>query len=220
MAKKTVTEVSAPTTTPAPAPVPASTEAVKKAPRKPKVIAAETAPEVEAVVPVVPPSASAPAPAASSEEVTMKVVEPVEVSELTLKLQQLSALVSSIKADYKAIEKKWSKDVKLALKQSSKRKRKSGNRAPSGFVKPTKISVELATFLGKEAGSEMARTDVTREINSYIREHKLQDSSNGRKINPDAKLGALLSLKKTDELTYFNLQKYLSPHFPKVAKEV
>jgi len=213
MAKKTVTEVSAP----APTPVSVPTEVVKKAPRKSKVTAStEAVPEVASVpIPVAPAPAPAPAPV-SQEEVTMKVVEPVEVSELTLKFQQLSALVSSIKADYKAIEKKWSKDVKLALKQSSKRKRKSGNRAPSGFVKPTKISEELATFLGKEAGSEMARTDVTREINSYIREHKLQDSSNGRKINPDAKLGALLNLKKTDELTYFNLQKYLSPHFPKV----
>jgi upstream activation factor subunit UAF30 len=215
MAKKTVSEVSAP----APVPVPVETEVVKKAPRKPKVVAAESA---AAAAPAVVP-APAPVEEPATDAVTMKVVEPAapaEVSELTLKLQQLSALVSSIKADYKALEKKWSKDVKLALKQSSKRKRKAGNRAPSGFVKPTKISAELATFLGKELGSEMARTNVTREINSYIREHKLQDSENGRKINPDAKLVALLNLKKSDELTYFNLQKYLSPHFPKVAVEV
>jgi chromatin remodeling complex protein RSC6 len=65
----------------------------------------------------------------------------------------------------------------------------------------------------------MARTDVTREINTYIRAHKLQDSTNGRKINPDKKLAALLKLKTTDELTYFNLQKYMSPHFAKAVKE-
>jgi upstream activation factor subunit UAF30 len=64
----------------------------------------------------------------------------------------------------------------------------------------------------------MARTDVTREINTYIRAHKLQDKDNGRKINPDAKLAALLKLKKTDELTYFNLQRYMSPHFSKAEK--
>ena len=66
----------------------------------------------------------------------------------------------------------------------------------------------------------MARTDVTREINQYIRTNSLQDKENGRKINPDTKLAALLKLKKSDELTYFNLQKYMSPHFAKATKEV
>ena len=96
-----------------------------------------------------------------------------------------------------------------------KKKRKVGNRAPSGFVKPTRISDELAKFLEKPSGSEMARTEVTRDINKYIRTHNLQDTQNGRKINPDSKLATLLKLKKTDELTYFNLQRYMSPHFAK-----
>jgi upstream activation factor subunit UAF30 len=138
--------------------------------------------------------------------------------EFLAKLQQLGVLISSLKTEYRNLEKKWTREVKTAQKQSSKRKRKTGNRAPSGFVKPTKISDELASFLGKEKGTEMARTDVTREINTYIRAHKLQDKDNGRKINPDTKLAALLKLKKTDELTYFNLQKYMSPHFAKAIK--
>jgi hypothetical protein len=29
-----------------------------------------------------------------------------------------------------------------------------------------------------------------------------------------------LKLKKTDELTYFNLQRYMSPHFSKAEKAV
>ena len=139
--------------------------------------------------------------------------------EFLAKLQQISVLISSLKTEYRTLEKKWTREVKAAQKQSSKRKRKTGNRAPSGFVKPTKISDELASFLGKDKGTEMARTDVTREINTYIRAHKLQDKENGRKINPDTKLAALLKLKKTDELTYFNLQKYMSPHFAKAVKE-
>ena len=138
--------------------------------------------------------------------------------EFLAKLQQLGALISSLKTEYRTLEKKWTREVKAAQKLSSKRKRKAGNRAPSGFVKPTKISDELASFLGKDKGAEMARTDVTREINTYIRAHKLQDKDNGRKINPDTKLAALLKLKKTDELTYFNLQKYMSPHFAKAVK--
>ena len=161
----------------------------------------------------------------TAEPVTEPVTEPDTEApladqsvEFIAKLQQLGTLISSLKSEYRTLEKKWSREVKIAQKQSSKRKRKAGNRAPSGFVKPTKISDELASFLGKEKGSEMARTDVTREINTYIRAHKLQDKDNGRKIIPDTKLAALLKLKKTDELTYFNLQKYMSPHFAKSAK--
>ena len=110
------------------------------------------------------------------------------------------------------------KEVYKARSKAGRKKRKSGNRAPSGFVKPTKISSELATFLGKAKGTEMARTSVTREINAYIREHKLQDPKNGRRILADAKLRKLLKLKKDDELTYFNLQRYMSPHFAKAGK--
>jgi chromatin remodeling complex protein RSC6 len=59
---------------------------------------------------------------------------------------------------------------------------------------------------------------VTREINKYIRSHNLQDTNNGRKINPDTKLQTLLKLTQADELTYFNLQRYMSPHFHKADK--
>ena len=185
--------------------------AVEKKSRKPKAVKASTAvesssPVVESAEPVVVAVADVEAPLAEQSV------------EFLAKLQQLGVLISSLKAEYRTLEKKWTREVKTAQKQSSKRKRKAGNRAPSGFVKPTKISDELASFLGKEKGTEMARTDVTREINTYIRAHKLQDKDNGRKINPDTKLATLLKLKKTDELTYFNLQKYMSPHFAKAIK--
>ena len=140
--------------------------------------------------------------------------------EFLAKLQQLGLLISALKTEYKTLAKKWSRELKTAQKQSSKRKRKAGNRAPSGFVKPTRISDELAKFLDKSSGSEMARTEVTRDINKYIRTNNLQDKDNGRKINPDSKLATLLKLKKTDELTYFNLQRYMSPHFAKATKDV
>ena len=184
--------------------------AVEKKARKPKAPKAEaSAPVVEVAAPVV----DAAVDAADAEAPLAE-----QSVEFLAKLQQLGTLISSLKTEYRTLEKKWSREVKAAQKQSSKRKRKAGNRAPSGFVKPTKISDELASFLGKEKGTEMARTDVTREINTYIRAHKLQDKDNGRKIIPDTKLAALLKLKKTDELTYFNLQKYMSPHFAKATK--
>jgi chromatin remodeling complex protein RSC6 len=77
------------------------------------------------------------------------------------------------------------------------------------------ISAELATFLGKTQGTEMARTEVTREINAYIRANSLQDKTNGRLIHPDTKLASLLNIKNGEELTYFNLQRYMKHHFIK-----
>jgi len=201
-------------------PVVEQVAAVKdKKPRAPKV-KVESSTVVSPVVPVVPVvSTSAPV-----VEETVEVVDASDLAaqstEFLAKLNQLTALIASLKNEYRGLEKKWSRELKSAQKTSAKRKRKSGNRAPSGFVKPTKISDELATFLGKEKGTEMARTDVTREINKYIRFHNLQDKENGRKINPDAKLKSLLKLKGSDELTYFNLQRYMSPHFSKAEKAV
>ena len=188
------------------APAPVVSEKKVKAPKAPKVEAAPAtvpAPVVDSVADV---AVDAEAPLAEKSV------------EFLAKLQQIGGLIASLKSEYRALEKQWSRELRSAQKQSSRRKRKAGNRAPSGFVKPTRISDELAKFLEKPAGSEMARTEVTREINTYIRAHNLQDKENGRKINPDTKLAALLKLKKTDELTYFNLQKYMSPHFAKAAQ--
>ena len=133
-------------------------------------------------------------------------------------LQSLYTQMNAIKAQYRALEKKMQRELKQANKITAKKAKRKGSRAPSGFVKPTKISDELATFLSKPHGSEMARTDVTREINAYIRANNLQDKDNGRKINPDSKLSKLLKLGKSDELTYFNLQRYMSHHFAKANK--
>ena len=141
-----------------------------------------------------------------------------QFTEFSAKLQQLVGILSSLRADFKALEKVHNKEVRLNRKLTAKKKKKQGNRQPSGFVKPTQISEELAEFLGKEKGTEMARTSVTKEINAYIRENNLQDKDNGRKINPDQALTQLLKLTKEDELTYFNLQKYMSPHFAKAGK--
>jgi chromatin remodeling complex protein RSC6 len=130
-------------------------------------------------------------------------------------LKDLVNKISDLKNEYKTIERAWAKKFKSVSKAGGKKKKKVGTRAPSGFVKPTLISDELASFLGKDTGTEMARTEVTREINVYIRTNKLQDAQNGRRINADTALSALLKLSPGDELTYFNLQKYMSCHFPK-----
>jgi len=89
----------------------------------------------------------------------------------------------------------------------------SGKPKPSGFCKPSLISNELADFLKKPHGTKMARTEVTKEINSYIINKGLKNKQNGRIIDPDATLTKLLNVKPTDELSYFNCQKFLKHHF-------
>jgi hypothetical protein len=133
-------------------------------------------------------------------------------------LSEMNGLLSKVKAELKVLEKQVSKEMKVLDKINQKKNKNKGSRAPSGFVKPTKISDELAAFLKKEKGSMMARTDVTKEMTAYIRENSLQDKSNGRKILPDAKLKKLLKVSDSEELTYFNLQKFMSPHFEKSVK--
>jgi chromatin remodeling complex protein RSC6 len=213
MARQSKSKTDVPETT-TPAPTPVVETAPVKVKKEPKAKPVTTEPVI--VAPVV---ETAPvAPVASDEVEASELVS--QATEFLAKLNQLSTLLASLKTEYRSLEKKWTRELKTAQKSQAKRKRKTGNRQPSGFVKPTKISEELAKFLEKPVGSEMARTDVTREINAYIRAHKLQDKDNGRKINPDAKLAALLKLNKSDELTYFNLQKYMSPHFSKAEKAV
>ena len=157
----------------------------------------------------------------ATESTTAAAAASSEYTEFMNKLHQASTLLSSLRSDFRSLEKKNSRDLKLANKANAKRARKQkGNRSPSGFVKPTLISPELSAFLGKETGTQMARTEVTREINTYIRANSLQDKENGRKINADEKLSALLKLGKGEELTYFNLQRYMSPHFIKTVAPV
>ena len=211
MAKTTKTTTK--TETPAPAAAPVVAAAAPAAKAKKAVV------KTEAVAAPVP--APAPVVAAAPEavaEIDSSLVE--QSGEFLVKLQQLGALINALKTEYRTLEKKWTRDLKVAQKQSSKRKRKAGARAPSGFVKPTRISDELASFLAKPSGTEMARTEVTRDINKYIREHNLQDKANGRQINPDTKLASLLKVAKNDVLTYFNLQRYMSPHFAKAGDAV
>lgn len=152
------------------------------------------------------------APKDSIEAVSLK------MNEFSAKLQQLIGLLSTVKSDFKTLEKSVSREMKAAQKASAKKRQSSGNRKPSGFVKPARISDELAAFLGKESGTEMSRTDVSKEINAYIVAHKLKNEKNGRIIHPDAKLTKLLKVQKDDELTFFNLQRYMKPHFAKAGE--
>lgn len=176
----------------------------KKAASKSKTVApTETDSPVENVVETV------------TETPEVAVLESVtKMQEFGAKIQQLTGILAALKQDFKTLDKVVAREIKVLQKNTKKRKA-NANRQPSGFVKPTRISSDLAKFLGRDDGVEMARTEVSKEINQYIRANSLQDKSNGRIIKADAKLKKLLNLGDDDELTYFNLQKYMKHHFIK-----
>ena len=131
------------------------------------------------------------------------------IKEVSVLRSQCTSIISKIRN----IKLQTEREKKAAVKEV--KKRKMSNRAPSGFLKPTAISNELADFVGKPYGSEMARREVTLFLNQYIREHNLQNPQNGRIILADEKLRKLLKLEPTTELTYFNLQTHMTSLFPK-----
>ena len=219
------------TTTNVTAPVDATQKAASAAPKAPRAKKA-AAPKQEAAA--VTPSVTEPVAASAAPQIDGAIANEltpaaaldigaslsVKMTDFSAKLQLLVGILSTLKNDYKSLEKIVTREMKNAKKASSKKRRNNANRKPSGFIKPTRISDELAEFLGKTIGTEMARTEVSKEINSYIHSNGLQDKSNGRKINPDPRLTKLLKLSKEDELTYFNLQRYMKHHFIKAEPVV
>lgn len=200
---------------------PAVTVVVESTPATPapaeKKVKKTKAPVVEvAAAPAPAPAPEVAAPAALPSEVPVDVATlSSKLGDFSSKIQQVAALLTSMKSDYKVLERTVARELKQASKSKGKSRKTSANKNPSGFVKPTKISDELIKFLGKEANTEMSRVEVSKEINAYINEHKLKDEKCGRQINPDAKLTKLLKINKDEVLTFFNLQRYLKIHFIK-----
>ena len=194
----------------APAPVAAAPVAAKGK----KAAASATAAPVAAVAapvvaPVVAPVAAA---AAVEEEVRLE----SEVKSMTARLLAVRETVSELISEAKRLEKKATKVQKLADKR---RRRKVENEEGkparvSIFQIPTDITPELCAFMGRPAGSQESRSNVTKFITTYVKEKNLK---NKHDITADAALLKLLNLTSDVKLTYFNLQKYLNVHYVKKA---
>lgn len=115
-------------------------------------------------------------------------------------------------------------DTKRVMKLKKRNNRKTT--VESGFLRPVKISKELAQFTGWDATQTFLRRNVTKHICNYIKEHHLYDEKDKRNILCDEKLKSLLNYDaatvplgkdgKPAVLNYFRLQKYLKPHFIKI----
>lgn len=127
--------------------------------------------------------------------------------------------VNLLQQQIRVLEKNVKKECKSLKKEVDKNKNK-GNKQPSGFAKPTKITTELCEFMNEKEDTEIARTDVTKALISYIEKNNLQNNDNKKEIIPDKKLKDLLGLEDKNDvvLTYFNIQKYMNKHFIKTDK--
>lgn len=151
---------------------------------------------------------------ALDNDVVSKTVESIDVhfDNLYLTLTAFKQSISTMNNHLKLLERDMKKELRALKKVTSKQKSK-GNRKPSGFAKPSDVSVELCTFMGREKGTQIARTEVTQYLISYIKEHQLQFAENKKVILPDTKLKSLLGVDDKTQVTYFNLQGLMNKHF-------
>lgn len=129
-------------------------------------------------------------------------------------LSAVKGQISTLQQQIKRAEKSIKRQMKILQKEAQKNKNKAP-RKPSGFARPCKVTNELCDFMNKEDGTEIARTEVTKALVTYIKENKLENMTNSQIITPDEKLKFLLGLCDGEELTYFNIQKYMNKHFVK-----
>lgn len=192
-------------------PAKASTKVTAKAkPTATKTVAAATTAAAPA-----PPTSAAPAPTTSAVTERIQSLQATVVT-LSAQLRSLSKELTAIQKEYTKDKRQWERQAAAA----QKKRKPNGSTTVSGIAKPGYISPELCKFIGKDVGTEMARTEVIKHVNAYIKEHGLQDAKNKRIIRPDSKLQSLLKTKKSDEVTYFNLQTYMKPHYANPTKAV
>jgi chromatin remodeling complex protein RSC6 len=201
----------------APAPV------AEKKSRKTKETPVEAAPAVVAPVAVEPVATE---PVVEATEVAPVETQLAGVVSATEALQkEVQSLASLLRRAVKAYGRERRVADKEVARAQRKRARKEGTegtvRKPTSFQTPKAISAQLCEFLGVPAGTQMARTDVTKAIGKYVKDHGLQNTENKRKFTPDSKLsklfGPLQAKHKEKGFEFFNLQTYLAPHFPKSA---
>lgn len=115
----------------------------------------------------------------------------------------------------------------LKENKNSKKKEKRVRTSQAGFAVATRITPQLAAYIGVDSVDSLSRTDAVKKIHERIVQKNLQDPEDRRIIRyeNDKELKALLGLpeafkvnskgEKDTKLSYFNLQRYISHHFIK-----
>lgn len=125
-------------------------------------------------------------------------------------LAEIAALRNDVKALAKIVRK-------VRATQEDPTGEKSSSRAKNnGFNREQKISEKLRAFMELPEGQLVSRSSVTRAINKYVKDKGLKDPENGRMLVLDDTLRDLLEPPEDVQVTFLNLQKYLSPHYTRV----
>ena len=151
-------------------------------------------------------------PATDSQEETSHIDG--QFTSILSTLSQFKTQIVALSTQLKSLEKVVKKEIKQHKREATKKQTK-GNRKPSGFAEAAPISDDLCDFMGKDHGTNIARTEVTKFICSYIRQNSLTDQENKRVITPDDKLKTLLGTDDETTVTYFNIQRFMNKHFIK-----
>jgi chromatin remodeling complex protein RSC6 len=223
MATKKATPVPPQALTQAPQPT-VDSKAPKKQPVSAKLPATKTATAASTAPAAVTPVSLTPAKTEDSVvpgDASGAEVAPVKDNAVSVIIEKVNNLFASFKEVQnllKVLSKDYEKQQKIIEK--AQKKRQNAKNSPSGFAKPNKISDELCDFIGVPHGTEKSRTDITRFINSYVKEHNLNKPENKRFILPDDKLKKILNVGDKEDINYFILQKLISHHFPPSASKL
>jgi chromatin remodeling complex protein RSC6 len=130
---------------------------------------------------------------------------------------QVKNLMNSVRAVLRDVERQGKELDKFRNKKSRNSTERKLSGVPSGITKPVAISDELARFLGVEPGTLVPRNEVTKGVSSYVRKFELSDPANRQKFvlssKPEGAVLKSLLGSPTEEVTYFNLQRYLKHHY-------
>ena len=178
---------------------------------------------------------AAPAPVAAAPVASAVAVVAEAAGPSTTLAQDIEAMITATQAvrdgaskqlkALQALQKRVARELKEAgRKRRRNRKAEDGEvkeKRPSIFTTPVTLKDDLATFLGKSKGSQMAPADVSKAIGEYIETHKLknQEKGKGHTIYPDAAMRKALGIKEGEAVTYRNIQGYLYKQYVLPAKK-
>ena len=128
-------------------------------------------------------------------------------------LETIQSEIAALRADVKALTKIIRK-IKSTQEDPTGEKAKE-RAANNGFNRKQQVTPKLRDFLGLGEGELISRSEVTKFINKYITEAGLKHPDNGRVLVLDDKLRDLLAPPADTQVTFLNLQKFLSPHYSK-----
>ncbi len=161
----------------------------------------------------------------NTEPAIINIVVPSHMKKLAERIQELNQTYNELKTAQDNYQKSLKKlnhvfemQVKRENKNSSKPKKE---RKACGFAVPVSVSNIMCDFMDVAHGTLISRTDITKQLNTYIKQKALENPTNRQQIIPDEKLFSILSDEARGVvITHFNIQRYINHNFIKSLKPI